>query len=54
LSNIYLTLLVSPIAFLVMIPLGWASYTFFEAPFLEFRTRYIRDDLRSDASLATA
>jgi peptidoglycan/LPS O-acetylase OafA/YrhL len=41
LSNIYLALLFSPIALLVMIPLGWASYRIIESPFLRFRTNYI-------------
>lgn len=40
LSNIYLAILLSPVAFLVMIPLGHLSYKFIEAPFLRYRIRY--------------
>jgi len=42
LSNIYVALIFSPVAFLVMIPLGYLSYRFIESPFLKFRTSYIR------------
>jgi peptidoglycan/LPS O-acetylase OafA/YrhL len=41
LSNIYLALLASPIAFLVMIPIGYMSHRFVESPFFRFRTKYI-------------
>ena len=41
LSNIYLALIVSPICFLLMIPIGYVSYRFVESPFLKLRTRYI-------------
>ncbi len=41
LSNIYLALLLSPIAFLPMIPIGYLGHRFIELPFLKFRTRYI-------------
>jgi peptidoglycan/LPS O-acetylase OafA/YrhL len=41
LSNIYVAMLFSPIAFLMMVPFGWASYKFIESPFLKFRTKYI-------------
>jgi peptidoglycan/LPS O-acetylase OafA/YrhL len=44
LSNIYLAMLISPIAFLMIIPFSWASYRYVESPFLKFRTRYILDD----------
>ncbi len=50
LSNIYLALLFSPIAFLVMIPLGWASYNFIELPFLKFRKKYIIGTRQSPTS----
>lgn len=42
LSNVYLALLFAPIAFLLMVPLGWLSFKFVESPFLKFRTKYIR------------
>ena len=41
LSNIYLALIVSPVCFLLMIPIGYLSYRFIESPFLKLRTRYI-------------
>ena len=41
LSNIYLALIVSPICFLLMMPMGYVSYRFIESPFLKLRTRYI-------------
>ena len=44
LSNIHIALLVSPAAFLLMIPVGWASYRFIESPFLKFRTNYLKAD----------
>ncbi len=44
LSNIYIALLLSPVAFLLMIPIGWASYRFIELPFLNYRTNYIAAD----------
>ncbi|MDE0930133.1 MAG: acyltransferase [Halioglobus sp.] len=44
LSNYYLSMLFAPLAFLVMIPFGWASYRFVESPFLKFRTWYILAD----------
>jgi peptidoglycan/LPS O-acetylase OafA/YrhL len=42
LSNIYVALIFSPLAFLAMIPLGYLSFRFIESPFLKFRTPYIR------------
>lgn len=44
LSNIYLAVLVAPLAFLLMIPLCWFSYNYIELPFLRYRTRYIISD----------
>ena len=43
LANFYVRILVAPLAFLMMIPIAWASYRFIELPFLRFRTRYIID-----------
>ena len=43
LSNIYIALLLSPIAFLPMIPIGYLGYRLIELPFLKFRTSYIID-----------
>jgi peptidoglycan/LPS O-acetylase OafA/YrhL len=40
LSNIYVALLLSVPAFLVMVPLGYLSFRFVESPFLRFRTSY--------------
>ena len=42
LSNIYVALFFSLLAFLTMIPIGYLSYRFIESPFLKFRTPYIR------------
>jgi len=42
LSNVYCALLLAPLAFLMMVPLGYISYRFIESPFLKYRTRYIR------------
>jgi rhamnosyltransferase len=44
LSNIHIALLVSPAAFLLMIPVGWVSYRFIESPFLKFWTNYLKAD----------
>jgi rhamnosyltransferase len=44
LSNNYWAMLIAPIAFLLMIPLGWLSYRYIESPFLKFRTNYIKKD----------
>jgi peptidoglycan/LPS O-acetylase OafA/YrhL len=44
LSDLHVALLLAPVAFLLMIPLGYLSYRFVESPFLKFRTRYVRDD----------
>jgi len=41
LSNIYIALIISPIGFLLMMPIGHVSYRFIESPFLKLRTRYI-------------
>ena len=41
LSNLYVAMLISPLAFLLMVPIGYVSYRFVESPFLNFRTRYI-------------
>jgi|TARA_R110002073_G_scaffold159398_4_gene314598 rhamnosyltransferase len=48
LSNIYVALLFSAVAFLVMIPIGYLSYRFIESPFLKFRTSYIRQSKPSE------
>lgn len=44
LSNIYVALLISPIAFLLILPVAAASYRLIELPFLRFRTNYIVAD----------
>lgn len=41
LSNIYISLIVSPICLLLMVPIGHVSYRYIELPFLKLRTRYI-------------
>lgn len=41
LSNIYIALLFSVFGFLLMMPIGYLSYTLVELPCLKFRTRYI-------------
>lgn len=41
LSNIYIAILFSFLSFLVMIPVGYISYTCIESPFLKFRKPYI-------------
>jgi peptidoglycan/LPS O-acetylase OafA/YrhL len=43
LSNIYLALLASLVAFLTMVPIGYISYRFIELPFCKFRVKYIRE-----------
>lgn len=40
-SNFYVALIFSTIGFLLMVPIGYASYRFIESPFLRLRTRYI-------------
>lgn len=42
LSDPYLAVAFSPFAFLMMVPFGYLSFRFVEAPFLRFRTRYVR------------
>lgn len=42
LTNVYLALAFAPLAFLCMIPLGYLSFRFVEAPFLRFRTVYLQ------------
>ncbi len=42
LSNPYIALLVAPLAFMLMIPLGYLSFNFIETPFLRYRTRYLK------------
>tara|TARA_B110000090_G_scaffold140034_1_gene153947 strand:- start:302 stop:1384 length:1083 start_codon:yes stop_codon:yes gene_type:complete len=49
LSNIYISLLFSVPAFLLMVPLGYLSFRFVESPFLRFRTAYFSDN--ADKSL---
>jgi len=45
LSNINIAMLFSIFCFfLVMMPIGYLGYTFFEAPFIKFRKRYIVSD----------
>jgi len=40
LSNIYVAFALLPFAFLLMVPVGYASFRWLEKPFLRFRTRY--------------
>lgn len=42
-SNFYVALPVSVLAFLAMIPIGYLSMRFVEGPFLRLRRRYVRD-----------
>lgn len=42
LSNIYINLIFSSICFLLMVPIAYLSYTFFEMPFLRFRIKYVQ------------
>lgn len=44
LSNIHMAILSSVFCFLLMMLIGYVSYTFVEAPFLKFRKRYIVAD----------
>jgi peptidoglycan/LPS O-acetylase OafA/YrhL len=44
LSSIYIAMLLSPFAFLLMMPIAWVSYRFIESPFLKFRRNYIISD----------
>jgi len=44
LSNLYVAMLLSLFAFLLMMPIAWSSYRFIELPFLRFRTNYIITD----------
>ena len=43
-SNIHLAMLFSLLCFLLIVPIGYLSYRFIEAPFLKFRTQYILDN----------
>jgi len=43
LASIYTAMLISPVAFLLMMPVGWLSYRYIESPFLKYRRRYIVD-----------
>ncbi|MFT5656600.1 MAG: peptidoglycan/LPS O-acetylase OafA/YrhL [Arenicella sp.] len=40
-SSIYSTLLLAPVFYLALVPIGYLSFRFIEAPFLKFRTNYI-------------
>jgi len=42
LDNIYIAILTSLLAFVVVLPFGWASYTFIESPWLRLRVPYVR------------
>jgi len=42
LENIYLTLLCSTIAFVLMIPIGYLSFEYLEKPFLTYRKQYFK------------
>ena len=42
LSNIYVALLFSPVAFLAIVPIGYLSFRFIESTFLKLRRSYIR------------
>jgi peptidoglycan/LPS O-acetylase OafA/YrhL len=55
-NRVYMGILSSSMAFLVMIPIGYISYRLIELPFFKFRVQYIRDgqtandaDRRDDA-----
>ncbi len=54
LSNIHLALLFSVFGFLLMVPLGYLSFTFIESPFLKFRTPYTVPDKDHRVSAAPA
>lgn len=41
LSSIYTAMFISPVAFLLMVPLGWLSFRYIESPFLKYRRHYI-------------
>jgi peptidoglycan/LPS O-acetylase OafA/YrhL len=42
-NSLYMGILSSSMAFLVMIPIGYVSYRLIELPFFKFRVQYIRD-----------
>jgi peptidoglycan/LPS O-acetylase OafA/YrhL len=42
-NRVYMGILYSSMAFLVMIPIGYVSYRLIELPFFKFRVQYIRD-----------
>lgn len=44
LSNIYISMLCAPFAFLLVLPLAAFSYHFIEAPFLKLRRRYLQQE----------
>ncbi len=41
LSNIYMAIAIAPLAFIALLPVAYASYTYIEMPFLKTRKRYI-------------
>jgi len=49
-SNFYLALLWALACFLMMVPVGYLSYRFVEAPFLSLRRRYAREGGRAAAA----
>lgn len=53
LSNILLVMLASFASFLLMIPIGYFSYKYIEAPFLRLRTQYIVKERNSSISNAS-
>lgn len=53
LSNIYIAILLAPVCFLLMVPIGYVSYRFIESPFLKLRTQYIVTEEMSTAQSAT-
>lgn len=52
-SNFYLACMVSAVAFCGMIPIGWLSYRFIEAPALSLRRPYLKAALTSPAMEVT-
>lgn len=53
-SNFYLACLWSVVGFLLMVPVGYLSYRFIEAPFLKLRKRYIAAPRNGQETLSPA
>jgi peptidoglycan/LPS O-acetylase OafA/YrhL len=53
LSNIYVAIILSPLCYLLMLPIGYLSYRFVESPFLKLRTRYIIEEVTSATQLVS-